>query len=273
MFSSHQKSKRPHGAVRTSATQHTASWHISKRWLLLFMSLGLLTAAVWYMQVSWQPKDIPLGEVSINGEIQYLSQQQLQKTISDNLVGGYFTIDLEQIRDALLTLPWMQEVSIRRVWPSGLNIAIEEKTAIAYWGENALLSDRGQVFIPALRPTQLNLPVLSGPDGLHHTVWQFLTMLQSQFTPLGLQIQKLVLDKRRAWQLQLANGTIVKLGRSDTERRIRRFNHVFAMHNAPKINEIEIIDMRYPNGFALLTKTNNKDDETTARVTTRVSEV
>ena len=273
MFSRKQHSNRSRGAVRNNAPQTVVSG-TARRWIMLFLLLGVLTAAVWYGRINWQPQDIPLGHVSINGAMHYLTQQEVQQVISDNLNGGYFTVDLYRIRDALLELPWMQEASIRRVWPSGLRVELQEKTALAYWGDESLLSSEGEVFTPATKPADLSLPQLSGPDGLHKTVWQFMTQQQQQFAALGLQIKKLVLDKRRAWQMQLIDGTVIRLGRGDIDQRLQRFNKVFAMSNAPALNDIEIIDMRYPNGFALFTKTTNtnREEKLSTRVMTHVSE-
>ena len=49
----------------------------------------------------------------------------------------------------------------------------------------------------------------------------------------------------------LSNGVELRLGRNETKRRVERFVKVFSMRNAPNIDGIKYIDLRYPNGFAM----------------------
>jgi cell division protein FtsQ len=58
----------------------------------------------------------------------------------------------------------------------------------------------------------------------------------------------------------LSNGVELRLGRNDTERRIQRFVKVFSMRNAPNIDDVEYIDLRYPNGFAMKNKTSQGEN-------------
>ena len=78
---------------------------------------------------------------------------------------------------------------------------------------------------------------------------------------LGLDVNKLELDERRSWSMLLSNGVELQLGRNDTERRIERFVKVFSMRNAPNIDDIKYIDLRYPNGFAMKAKTPPENDD------------
>jgi len=167
------------------------------------------------------------------------------------LAGDYFTADIAALRTALLSMPWVQDASIRRQWPSTIHIRVVEKQPVAYWSNDSLMSDRGELFKPGSINSKMQMPVIMGPDGLHHKVWKFLVMLHTELSGLGLDVQTLVLDERRSWSMLLSNGVEVQLGRNDTEKRLQRFIKVFSMQNAPNIDDIEYIDLRYPNGFAM----------------------
>lgn len=202
---------------------------------------------------------VPIENISIEGKFENLLQSDIKETVQSVMKGGFFTVDIEVIREALLELAWVEDISIRREWPAGLSISVEEKRAIAYWGDDRLLSDRGEVFKPAAISREQSIPRLSGPDSQHRKVWVFLKETNQKVEDLGMKVQRLALDKRRSWEMQFSNGVIVRLGREDTENRMRRFIKVFAMDRAPKMEAIESIDLRYPNGFAVQMKTTEPD--------------
>ena len=121
----------------------------------IILPVILITSVMFaLMFVGWRLADsgfqdiVPIENVEIESAYENVSLIDLRTKIVSVLEGGYFTVDLEVIRQALLELPWVEDASIRMQWPSGLHIKVIEKKAIAYWGKDAVLSDRGQVFKP-----------------------------------------------------------------------------------------------------------------------------
>jgi len=272
VFRRKHKPGRRRGAVSTRRPPVPGA--VSRRGLVTLVLMLALGWGGWQMQAAWQQTVVPVAQVDIAGELRYLSEEQLRRSIRASLVGGYFSIDLNAVRQALLQLPWVEEVSVRRKWPSGLSIRVQEKTAVAYWNEHALLSARGEVFRPQVIAPDMGLPALAGPDGMQQTVWQFMQQLQTAFAGLGLPVARLVLDRRRAWQIHLAagersDGVLIRLGRKQTQQRLQRFIDVFAMPNAPSLQQVASVDMRYPNGFAMMNSkpesSRNREDNSNAR--------
>lgn len=232
------------------------------------LSLLLFTAVVVVSAFNKEPDKVstylPIENIKIEGEFANLKQSDIKKTVKNVMQGGYFTVDIEAIRHALINLPWVDNVSVRRHWPAGLTIVVTEKRAIAYWGKNKLLSDKGELFSPATishsgvsgEPT---MPQLDGPDGLHKTMWVFLTATNKNIKDLGVVVTHLILDKRRSWEMRLSNNVVVKLGGNDVENRLQRFIKVFSLDSAPKMQNIESMDLRYPNGLAVQMKTAQSD--------------
>lgn len=224
-----------------------------RRWFLPLL-LVIVLASGWYI-AEWHSDDVlPIERVEIAGMFVNLSQDEIRQQVAQALEGGYFTLNLDTVRTSLLALPWVEDASVRRLWPSVLKIEVIEKQAVAYWADDALLSSRGELFRPGKIDRSMNLPVLSGPEGLHHKVWSFLVLLHEQLSAVGLGVEKLALDDRRSWSMFLSNGIELRLGRIDTSKRINRFVKVFSMKNAPDINNADYIDLRYPNGFAMRIK-------------------
>jgi cell division protein FtsQ len=217
------------------------------------------------------PAALPVTDVQVKGELNFLNKEEIKVLVMKNISGGYFTVDLNNIRELLLHEPWVKNVSLRRKWPASLNVFIEEQVPIAYWNNNALLSENGDVFKPETIDKELNLPALNGPEGQHDNVWKFMNILYKETAMLNYQVVRLNLDDRRAWQLVLAESTAledarieIKLGRFDTEKRLQRFVRILPAltigHGIKKSNykenKIKVIDMRYPNGFAVQTAEN-----------------
>ena len=217
------------------------------------------------------PTALPVTDVQVKGELNFLHKEEIKVLVMKNISGGYFTVNLNNIRELLLHKPWVKNVSLRRKWPASLNVFIEEQVPIAYWNNDAYLSENGDVFKPETIDKKLNLPALNGPEGQHDNVWKFMNVLYKETAMLNYQVVRLNLDDRRAWQLLLAESAAledarieIKLGRFDTEKRLQRFVRILPAltigHGSKKINYIEskikVIDMRYPNGFAVQTEEN-----------------
>jgi len=219
--------------------------------LLQLLALSAVISGGWYASTRIEGEVAPIENVRIEGAFVQLSQQDIRQQLVAVLQQGYFSIDLDDVRQALLKLPWVQDASIRREWPSGLSIRIEEKRAVAYWSDNELLSDRGELFAPAAVDAGMGLPRLQGPAGQHQKVWHVLADLQQQLAAINMRVVQLTLDQRRSWSMKMANGIELHLGRKQTQRRLQRFVSVFGMKNAPDLSGVEYIDLRYPNGFAM----------------------
>lgn len=222
------------------------------------------------------PVVLPVTEVQVKGELNFIDKEEIKVLAKKNISGGYFTVDLSHIREVLLHKPWVKNVSLRRKWPASLTVFIEEQVPVAFWNDNAYLSENGDVFEPENIDTKLNLPNLNGPAGQHDNVWKFMNILYKETAMLNYEVVRLNLDNRRAWQMVIVETANlesvdieaagiesteikIKLGRFDTEKRLQRFVHILpALTIGQGINKndyttskIKLIDMRYPNGFAV----------------------
>ena len=212
------------------------------------------------------PVVLPVTDIQVKGELNFINEEEIKVLVKKNVSGGYFTVDLSTIRDLLLQKPWVKNVSLRRKWPASINVFIEEQVPVAYWNNDAYLSENGEVFKPETIDATLNLANLNGPAGQHDNVWKFMNILYRETAMLNYDVVRLNLDNRRAWQLVLAKNAGVesenieiKLGRFDTEKRLQRFVRILpalTIGQGIKKNDyveskIKVIDMRYPNGFAV----------------------
>ena len=249
---------------RTSALKH----------IIRALSVMSGVAAVYYAALFVKdievPTIMPVNTVRVTGELNFLDKDEIGLTVKNNINGGYFTVDLNHVREILLHEPWIKEVSLRRQWPSGISVYVKEKKPVAYWNDEEFISNTGDVFRPVSVNKALNLPELNGPEGQHVNVWKFMNVLYQDMAALDYEIKRLQLDDRRAWRLEIAGNLNagsadavpiklkddinVRLGRFDTEKRMQRFVQILPALTAEmkqKGKKIKVIDMRYPNGFAV----------------------
>lgn len=221
-------------------------------------AVGLVvTAAVLFESGFWMvhwlrsPHTLPLRTVRIEGDLRHLSAAQLQKVVAPVATGGFFNVDVDAVRQAAQSLPWVESASVRRVWPDTLQLKVVEQKPIARWNKHSLINTHGAVFTPPADTIPTDLPQLEGPAGLEPAVLKQYRAMENALAPLGLTIAQAVEDQRRAWDLRLSDGVELKLGRADALPRLMRFVRIYPAVLAGHVSRLVSVDMRYSNGFAV----------------------
>ncbi|MGA1730758.1 MAG: cell division protein FtsQ/DivIB, partial [Steroidobacteraceae bacterium] len=75
--------------------------------------------------------------------------------------------------------------------------------------------------------------------------------IQERLGHQGLRLKALTLDERGAWEMELTNGVLVRLGRNQVDQRTERFIRVASQVIAGRAAEVSHVDMRYSNGFSI----------------------
>jgi cell division protein FtsQ len=215
---------------------------------LLAILAGTLTLSKHWVS---DPYRFPLNVVEVKGNFRYLDKQQLQEAVATHVSGGFFTVDVGAIRAAAEDLPWVYKATVRRVWPATLRINIEEQQAIARWGEQGYLNRHGEPFFPEAIVSSLVLPELAGPEGHELNVLESFQRVTETLAPLQISVTRMELDSRRAWHLQVGDGVLLELGRTDTRERLQRFISAWPTVFAGRIADLKRVDLRYSNGFSV----------------------
>ena len=202
-------------------------------------------------ELSTRMLDRPISAITIDGPFQRVSALQIEEAISDQLARGFLTADLDTIRDRLTALPWIDQANVVRRWPGELEISVSEQVPAARWGEAGLLNTRGELFVQEARHVPAELPRLSGPEGRAAEVARRYLQIREQLIPRGLDVRRLHLDARGAWDMTLGNGIEIRLGRRDVAARTDLFLAVVADIITQRAKDIQFVDMRYSNGFTI----------------------
>lgn len=227
-------------------------WPRLRRWSLAIGLFALMGgAASWGVLRLGDPRVLPLKVVRIDGRLQYLDRADIERAVGAVVRGNFFTLDVTAVRAAARKLPWVDQVSVRRLWPDTLRMQVLEQVIFARWGERQLVNPRGDVFEPAPQQIPEGLPTLHGPEGSGSRVVQRFRDMRTRLAPLGLEIEQLTQDARGAWRLVFRQGLELALGNADTERRLQRFVQIYPRLRDQQGRQLKRIDLRYTNGFAV----------------------
>lgn len=238
--------------------------------LALLAVLAMLAAGVvWVAQRPYfsiaQIQIEPMQADTLN----YVSSASVQATIAGQIKGNFFSLDLDDTRALIETVPWVRHASIRRVWPDALTIHIEEQQPLALWNENQMINTWGEAFSAnqGELDDDADLPQLSGPESSERLVVQRYAEIARWFAPLNLRVQEVALSPRYAWDVMLSDGVHLSLGRDPAADVADPHGRAGALPFAARIERfvqawptltqrldgraISNADLRYSNGFAI----------------------
>lgn len=232
----------------------------SRRSLVTMCALAALLAS---SPAGWLPAELSrqerirvafpsqaISDVRIVGRLRWVNPEELKRAIAGRLRGGFFRIDIAGVRESALAVPWVRDVSVRRVWPGELHLTVVEDRPIARWGSAGLVTDRGTVLPAPHRHAVIGLPEFSGPREAIPRLVAGLGEFSSIFDGIGGGIARLERSAAGNWSLQFADG-VQLVFRDEQQRHVRRFAAVYLSALIGRRGSIERIDLRYPNGFAV----------------------
>jgi cell division protein FtsQ len=194
----------------------------------------------------------PIEHIEVEGRFQHLTALDIEKAARARLNGaGLASVRLDDLGRAVRALPWVEAVSIERRWPRGIAVRVSEQQAVALWNGAGLVNGHGELFRSDARFAAPELPRLGGPVGTEAEVVTRYQALQGRVAESGMRLTSLQLDARGAWELVLDNGVSVRVGRKQVDERLARFTDTALRLVAQRAHDIDYVDLRYTNGFAI----------------------
>lgn len=215
---------------------------------------GALVGLYQLNRVLTDEQQVPLAELNVQGELQYTANEEVRQALTAEPLGSFFTADVNDLRRRVEQLPWVRNVSIRKVWPDKLSVYVTEHQPVAMWNGDRLINQHSEVFRADIEKVDAGLPQLFGPENAVDETWNEFNRVQQMLAVNGFQVRALRLTERFAVSVVLAQGIEVKLGREATLERIKRFIDVFPSileHEKSENNEIDTVDLRYDTGAAV----------------------
>jgi cell division protein FtsQ len=222
-----------------------------RQWVVALVTLAVAGVCGWALYVAADPRRMPVSAVQVEGDLRYLSSEVLAQTVAGPASVGFFRVDLPQVRARVTELPWIRDAQVRRVWPDRLLVSVRERVPAARWAAGGLVDNEGALFQPPASEYPDGLVELEGPEGTQALALRRYRELREWLTATGWGVRRVVLDTRRAWRVDTDRGVTLVLGREPVEAAVRRVSRVLPALQAQSGGALAVVDLRYPNGFAV----------------------
>jgi len=171
-----------------------------------------------FAQVSTTAIGFAIEDVKVSGnretsEIDILERLGLDGTTS------LVALDVKEARAKLTELPWVQDVSVRKVYPGTIEIALKERDAFAIWqhgNDLSLIEKSGSVIAPLRDNKFSTLPLFVGRDA--ETAAAGFADEFDNWPEIKARVKAYIRVAGRRWDLRLDNGIVVKLPEHNVPR-------------------------------------------------------
>ena len=206
--------------------------------------------------------------------LKHINKPTVKQQVLETVQGNFFSVRLEDVKRGFESMPWVRHANVRRVWPNGLVVSIEEQKAFATWGgvdSQKLMNTHGEIFNGRVADVsdETHLIDFTGPDDAGQEVMRLYERANAWFKPWDAEVKSLTLSDRYAWHVKLSNGMKLEFGRDEessdktlTEERVSRLFKYWPQVQEKWANRVDAVDLRYANGFAVhLASANIKKNE------------
>lgn len=227
--------------------------------LMIFSLLGFIG---YEFVVKWHVKLLPMKSIShpikyvrVEGVFQYLSKNEVQAVVQPLVMSGFFEVDIQEIQATVASLPWVDSVNVKRIWPDAIDIKVFEKKPFARWGENSLITERGTIFTPPQIEAFVNMTLVHGPDMQQIKLLEIMKGIRLALADQSMELSEFYINDRDAWKIKLSNNLEILLGRNEQLKKLQKFLRTLEVLKQEQIEQMVLVDLRYPNGYAVSWKT------------------
>ncbi len=192
--------------------------------------------------------NLKLEQVNVEGRVR-TKIEDINAAVQVEQGMPIFDVDLNQQKEKIKQLPWIQDVLIERRLPNQLLIRLKEKTPIAIWQNHKkyLPIDADGQTIADDKTVISNVLLVVGEDAPQHTP-QLIEELNKYPTVAKRVLSATRVGKRR-WDLYLndvENGIVVRLPETDIASALKRLQE-FQETGQILERDLNVIDLKLPD--------------------------
>jgi cell division protein FtsQ len=236
---------------------------LSRFLIRCFVAMMVIGILVWLSQRPvFALKQIQVEPVA-GQTLKHINKSIVKQQVLETVQGNFFSVRLEDVKRGFESMPWVRHANVRRVWPNGLIVSIEEQKPFGTWGgadSHELINSHGEIFAGRASDIDSDVRLIDfyGPEDAGKEVMSLYEKANNWFKPWGAEVTSLALTERYAWHIKLSNGMKVEFGRDEessdktlTEERVTRLFKYWPQVQEKWSNRIDAVDLRYANGFAV----------------------
>jgi cell division protein FtsQ len=202
-------------------------------------------------------------EPVVGQTLKHINKPVVKQQVLETVQGNFFSVRLEDVKRGFESMPWVRHANVRRVWPNGLIVTIEEQKPFGTWGgsdSHILMNIHGELFAGRTSDLGDGIQLIDfyGPEDASKEVLRLYEKANAWFKPWDAEVKNLTLSERYAWHVKLSNGMKVEFGRDEensdktlTEDRVARLFKYWPQVQDRWANRVDAIDLRYANGFVV----------------------
>lgn len=121
-----------------------------------------------------------------------------------------------------------------------------------------MLNEQGEVFRPLNIDRFQTLPVLYAPNEQRLALLEVMHGISVSLMDEGLYLTEFRVNERQSWLLSMENGLVIQLGRLQPLEKFSQLMKALIVSGGELVNKMVYVDMRYPNGYAVRWRENEK---------------
>jgi len=224
--------------------------------VLLATALSLSAIVLVALDKLYRPDAFVINQLKIKGQFRYLQPEDVEAVIGDDALTNFFSVQLNELKQRIEGLPWVQHADVRRKWPNTLQVNVQEHVPVMRWkggkwvtSSGVVIDLPGEVIVP-------NAMLLSANESEAAYVLKQAFVWKKRMVSKHLVLLEVQLSASGAWTLTLQHETNstqfeLLLGHEKIEQRLIRFEALFEQLIREPNQQLKRVDARYPDGLAV----------------------
>ena len=219
----------------------------------IYILLTFLVLLILFLNNKYNNEKIyfPITEIKIigikNANIDIISKIS-NKYLEDK---SFFNFRMKFLKKEIEKIEWVKNVGVRRIYPNGVSIHIEEHKPVVVWNNKSYLDYKGDIFL--VNKVDKNLPNLNSKKNRNKAMFEYFSLFNKYLSIYDINdtIVEIYENEIRSVKISLASGVNIELGSDNVRERIEMFFKIYKKLKSRDLKKIRYIDMRYSNGFSI----------------------